>query len=116
MFKVPGDKLHTDTPSTSDLIRVLGLGSYYQSVAFSKDQTRRLMNFYGFKDETNPLMEAGMHRNMFRHVERDGLRVMAFLSKYLEPGQDPVKLVAQLCMEAGHDVPNDYDWIYEDEE
>jgi len=41
---------------------------------------------------------------------------LAFLSKFLEPGQDPVKLVAQLCVEAGYDVPNDVDWIYEEPE
>jgi len=59
-----------------------------------------------------PLLEAGATRNMNRAWKREGLRVMAFLSTYLEQGEDPVKLVARLCVEAGYDVPNDVDWIY----
>lgn len=61
-----------------------------------------------------PLLRAGSTVNVYRWVQRDGLRVMAFLAKYLEKGQDPVKLVAQLCIEAGYDVPDDHGWIFDD--
>jgi hypothetical protein len=60
------------------------------------------------------LLKAGSRRNLFRYVERDGLRLMAFLAQYLEPNQDPVKLLAQLCIDAGFDVSEDYDWIFDD--
>lgn len=116
MNKIPGQGYHTDTPSTANMIKLLGPGGWSGSVAFSKDQVRRLMKAYGFKeDRSHPLAEQGTFRNLVRHTERDGLRVMAFLSRYLQPGQDPVKLVAQLCSEAGFDVPNDIDWIYEED-
>jgi len=75
---------------------------------------------YGYRElpdkpkPTNPLpfLRAGATKNMFRFWRRDGLRVMAFLARYLERGEDPVRLVAQLCIEAGYDVPNDYYWIF----
>ena len=61
------------------------------------------------------LLEAGTNRNLVRYVDRDGRRVMAFLAAFLEPGEDPVKLVAQLCSQAGYDVTEDTEWMYEDE-
>ena len=47
---------------------------------------------------------AGAERNLDRHVAADGVRLMAFLSRFLEDGQDPVALVAQLLAEAGYDT------------
>lgn len=44
---------------------------------------------------------AGAERNLDRHVAADGVRLMAFLSPFLELGQDPVALVAQLLAEGG---------------
>ena len=66
---------------------------------------------------TNPLpfLRAGATKNMLRFCRRDGLRVMAFLARYLERGEDPVRLVAKLCIEAGYDVTNDSDWIFGDD-
>ncbi len=56
------------------------------------------------------LNEAGSQRNMFRCVRMDGMRLMAAMSSYLEDGQDPVKLLLQLMIDAGYDVPSDVDW------
>jgi hypothetical protein len=39
-----------------------------------------------------------------RYVAADGVRLMALLSRFLEDGQDPVALVAQLLAEAGYDT------------
>lgn len=47
---------------------------------------------------------AGAERNLDRHVAADGVRLMAFLSGFLEDGQDPVALVAQLLAGAGYDT------------
>jgi hypothetical protein len=56
--------------------------------------------------------DAGDHRNLFRHVTHDALRIMAFLAPFLQKGEDPVKLVAQLCIDAGYDVGYEVvDWL-----
>ena len=47
---------------------------------------------------------AGAERNLDRYVAADGVRVMALLSGFLEEGQDPVGLVAQLLATAGYDT------------
>lgn len=60
--------------------------------------------------------ERGDARNMFRHAQHDGLRVMAFLSRFLEPGEDPVKMLIQMAVDAGFDVdPSDIEWGCNDE-
>lgn len=59
------------------------------------------------------LYEDGAGRNMFRHAKHDGMRVMAYLSRALSPGEDPVKLIVQLLADAGHDVdPEDSAWAF----
>ncbi len=74
-------------------------------VTITRDQHAKLSKLYGF-DTRNlaPLDAAGVTRNLFRYAQADGLRVMAFLSKYLEQGQDPVRLQQELMVEAGFDV------------
>lgn len=47
---------------------------------------------------------AGAELNLDRFVAADGVRVMALLSGFLEDGQDPVALVAQLLAGAGYDT------------
>ncbi len=47
---------------------------------------------------------AGDDRNLFRRVQRDGLRLMAVLSRYMERGEDPVKLLVKLLVNNGCDV------------
>ncbi len=59
-------------------------------------------------------LRAGSSRNLSRWAERDGLRVMAFLSRLLETGEDPVRFVGRLCMEAGYEVPGDPEWYLEE--
>ena len=62
------------------------------------------------------LMQAGANRNMMRHAEADGLRVMVWIAKFLSPGEDPVKTLVQLAIEAGWDVdPDEVTWLYEGE-
>lgn len=58
--------------------------------------------------------EAGGVRNRWRIIQEDGLRVMAMLGRFLEPGQDPVKLVVQLMSEAGYDVSEHCEWAYDE--
>jgi hypothetical protein len=50
------------------------------------------MNLYGFHPEKKGTLErAGMLRNLFRHTEKDGLRIMALLARFCEANEDPVK-------------------------
>ena len=46
-----------------------------------------------------------------RNATRDGLRMMAFMAPFLERGEDPVRLLANLMMQAGYDVTTNPDWI-----
>ena len=48
--------------------------------------------------------QAGSARDLFREIRTDGLRLMGYLSGFLQPGQDPVQLVHELCREAGYDT------------
>lgn len=61
------------------------------------------------------LHDAGSIVNLFRHVEHDGVRMVAYLAQYLEPGQDPVQLLEELCIEAGYDCMRS-EWPGENEE
>jgi len=59
-----------------------------------------------------PLLQAGAQVNLMCAVKHDGMRVMAFLSQFLE-NEDPVQLVEQLCIDAGYDCEYN-NWIYDD--
>lgn len=62
-------------------------------------------------------LDAGVVRDVFRETERDGIRIMAFLAKFVEPGQDPVKLIVQMASDCGYDVdPADFEWSQEESE
>ena len=62
-------------------------------------------------ESPHKLLQAGADINAMRHASVDGLRVVAWLAKYLEAEADPLKLVVQLASEAGYDVdPEDYAW------
>jgi len=56
---------------------------------------------------TTNFVNTGSVRNLFRHADLDGLRIMAFLSKFCEPGEDPVQLVARALADQGYDVSLD---------
>lgn len=50
------------------------------------------------------LQMAGATRNAARYAERDGLRAIALLARFCEPGQDPVRVLAEVLQEAGLDL------------
>lgn len=63
------------------------------------------------------LLQAGADRNMARYAEHDGLRIVAWLSRYTEPGEDPMKALIRLLMDSGIDIdPSDVTWALEDNE
>lgn len=53
----------------------------------------------------------GDSMHMLRHAEADGVRMVALIARYVEPGDDPVRLLARLLMDAGYDVHVDPDWV-----
>lgn len=40
-----------------------------------------------------------------------GLRVVSYMARLLKPGEDPVRFLGKLLMDAGFDVPNDVEWL-----
>lgn len=63
------------------------------------------------------LLQAGADRNMARYAEHDGLRIVAWLSRYAEPGEDPMKVLIRLLMDSGIDIdPSDVSWAMEDDD
>jgi len=54
--------------------------------------------------ETKRFYEAGNIKNIMREASHDGRRIMAFISKFLEKGEDPVKLIAECMSQVGFDV------------
>jgi hypothetical protein len=62
-------------------------------------------------------MQAGADRNAFKHAEADGLRLVGWLAKHLQPNEDPLRVLVQLAMDAGWDVDHeDVAWASKDEE
>ncbi len=49
-------------------------------------------------------------RNLMRHAEADGMRMIAAIARYLSPGDDPVRLLLSLMAQAGFDVTEDPGW------
>jgi hypothetical protein len=100
-------------PVSEKLIQLIG-GIHYKSLSVTKDQFDDLYHLYNFNEESNALFQAAAERNMFRHAESDGLRMIAFVARYISQGEDPVKFLAQLCIDAGFDVdPKIVEWSRE---
>lgn len=101
--------------SSEAIAKLLGVRYVFEGVAFTKDEFTRLKRLYEFSDDDSGILEqAGTDRNLIRHAKCDGLRIMAFLSKFLEPGEDPVKFLARVLVEACFDVdPADSEWSEE---
>jgi len=110
--------LHT-TPRAVEVGKLLG-GTRYGPVTATTDEMRHLRRLYGYVKEKGQgpndpalrLLQAGADRNLFRHAEVDGLRIVAWFAKYLEPGEDPLRWLIQRLAEVGaYDLdPNDVEW------
>ena len=62
-------------------------------------------------------MQAGADLNAIRAAEVDGLRLLAWLARYVPPGADPLKHLVQAAADAGWDVdPADVAWADDDDE
>lgn len=62
-------------------------------------------------------MQSGADRNLYRHVLHDGMRVIAWISKFLQKDEDPLKFIVQLAYTNGFDVScDDLGWASQSEE
>lgn len=62
------------------------------------------------------LLQAGSDRNAVRAAETDGLRLLAWIAKYVPAGDDPLKTLVQMAIEAQWDIdPADYEWAESEE-
>lgn len=52
----------------------------------------------------------GDTRDLLRYAEADGMRMVALIAAYLEPGEDPVRRLAKMLMDQGYDVPVSPEW------
>jgi hypothetical protein len=56
-------------------------------------------------------MQAGADRNVMRCASSDGLRLVGWIAKYVETGEDPMKALIRMATEAGYDVSTeDFEW------
>lgn len=105
------------------MIALMG-GLTHGQVAFTRDQLKAMYSMYEFeppvqlgpspkssrhlpvqyRSGVDDLEAAAAFRNMIRRAEADGLRLVAFLAKFMEPGEDPLRLVKEALSELGFDV------------
>lgn len=91
-------------------------GRRFGAVALSRPQIRALAQAYGYREEpsgSGAIHKAGDGQNLGRDIEVDGVRVMGLLAAHLKPGQDPVRVVEELMIQAGWDVSDGH---WEDKE
>jgi hypothetical protein len=72
-----------------------------------------------WKNWTSPraFMQAGADRNCVRAAKADGLRLMAWLARFIPAGEDPLKTLIQLASDSGFDIePEDLAWAQEEPE
>ena len=103
-------------PEAGMMINLLG-GAKHASVSITNDQLKNLGKLYGFEGLGNrgvgieKLQLTGAQRSVFRFAERDGLRAIALLAKFCEPGTDPILFLAEMMVDFGLDVLGLASWL-----
>ena len=66
-------------------------------------------------EDPKAFLQAGADRNAIRNAESDGLRIIAWLAKYIPAGEDPLKhLIQLLSNDIGFDIDyEDLSWANE---
>jgi hypothetical protein len=87
--------------------------AYEEALRKHKDDLKR---HEGWKDP-QPFMQAGADRNALRAAEADGLRLLAWIAKFVPAGEDPLAHLVQAAVAFGWDVdPEDVEWAEDSEE
>lgn len=116
----PGDGVIATTPRAANMMRFLGSGESRGAVSMTRDEFAAVKRMYGYAPESGngpvrEFMQAGADRNALRRAEADGLRLVAWLARYVPSGEDPLKTLIQVASDAGFDVdPEDFDWATAD--
>jgi hypothetical protein len=77
---------------------------------------KEVMRAYSKWEDPSPFHQAGADRNAMRWASSDGLRMLAWIAKYVPPESDPVKALIQLAIDAGWDIdPATVEWVNEEE-
>ena len=101
------------TPLAEQQAAMIG-GVNSGSVTLSRKEIKNLCRVYDTQHDENELIAARNVTSGLRLAQRDGMRMVAWLSEYLEAGEDPVKMLVRLVMETGYDVdPEDAAWAEE---
>jgi hypothetical protein len=66
--------------------------------------------------DPNKLLKAGAERNALRFAETDGLRLLAWIARHCPAGEDPLKVLVQLAVDAGWDVGDDAEWAEQEDD
>ena len=119
--------IHITTPRSSGLLALLGGGLTYDGLALTKDEVRALQKLYGYstpqklpppkegRDQSQKVEDfhqAGADRNLIRHANLDGLRLVAWLAKFVDEGKDPLAFLVRVMLDAGYDVDiEDTMWV-----
>lgn len=94
------------TPRAAGMIDLLGRHAHRSGVSLCRDEWRAVERLYGVTcADPNRLITQGNARNLLRQAESDGLRILAWLARYVPPGTDPLVAVVQAVAAAGGDVP-----------
>ena len=102
---------YVTTPSSARMMELLGVGATSKAVALSKSELEAIRRMYDVSPEESPFTQAGTDRNTLRHAECDGLRMLAWISRFMDQGDDPVRTLVQIAVEAGLDVSaEDFEW------
>lgn len=91
------------TPKAQLSIQLLGIGIQRKGLSLTRDEFRSIKNLYGFKSDETLFMQAGSDRNAIRHAETDGLRLLAWIAKFVPPGTDPLKSLIAAAVDSGWD-------------
>lgn len=78
-----------------------------------KESLKRHANW----EDPRALMQAGADRNLYRHVRGDGLRLAAYIAKFCQPDEDPMKVLIRMAIDSGYAVdPEDVTWAEAEED
>jgi len=108
------------TPRSGHWIAGGFIGGVLSGLPVTSGEESSLRRFYGFgKSNDHPIIQNGDMVSLARHAERDAMRLIVYLAKHLERGEDPVKLLVRWhrCAaeqgEAGPVEPEDLEWAEE---
>jgi len=99
-----------------------GGSHHFEGVEVSAEEMDGLRRIYGIEavdsgDPCAPLLQAAADRAAFRLAQRDGLRIVAWLARESEEGDDPLRAVVRLAAANGWDMPgDDEEWAWRDDE